>query len=212
MLRQSLALVTAPTEEPVTLDEVKAWLRLDGDDEDDTLESLITAARQSAEEYLRRSLITQEWKLTLDLCSDREPWWDGVREGAISSLYGGLPRTIPLPKGPAKSLISVVTYDLTNTNSTFASSNYRVDASGDRLLLNYGAVWPSSIRPQAGVEITYVAGYGAADAVPKPIKTAILTHVAFLYEQRGGCDDPASLPTTVQSLLGRYRIMGDRLG
>lgn len=196
----------------MTLAEAKAHARIDGDDDDDLLTDLITAARQSAEEYLRRSLVTQTWKLTLDLCSDREPWWDGVRDGAITSLYGGLPRIIPLPKGPARSITSVVTYDLNNTSSSFGGSNYRIDASGDRLILNYGANWPSSIRSEAGCEITYVAGYGDPENIPQPIKIAILTHAAWLYEQRGQCDDPSNLPTAVQSLLGRYRILGDRLG
>lgn len=209
MLRQSLALVTAPTEEPVTLAELKAWSRLDTDDEDDTLEALITTARQSAEEYTRRSFVTQTWKLTLDLCAERDAWWDGVMEGPISAMHGALPKTIPLPKGPVQSITSVVTYDLNNSSATYSGSNYRVDASGDRLILNYGATWPSSIRPQAGCEITYVAGY---TVVPNPIKQAILILASTLYEQRGQCDDPNSLPPMVQSLLGRYRVLGDRLG
>ncbi|MBP3955402.1 phage head-tail connector protein [Gemmata sp. G18] len=213
MLRQSLALITPPATEPVTLAEAKAWARVDGTEEDAIFTALITAARQAAEEFLRRSLITQTWKLTLDLCAGaNKPWWDGVREGAMSSLYGGLPGSVPLPKGPVQSISSVVTYDLNNAASTFAASNYRVDASGDRLLLNYGAVWPSNVRPEAGCEITYVAGYGAAAAVPQPIKTGILTHVAALYEQRGQCDDPSALPPAALSLYGRYRVMGDRLG
>ena len=212
MLRQSLALVTAPASEPVTLVEAKAWARIDGDDEDDLITGLITSARQAAEEYLRRSLISQTWKLTLDLaCSGLSHLPEGVYDLPVSALYGDLPSTIPLPKGPVSAITSVVTYDLDNASSTFDSSNYRVDASGDRLILNYGAIWPSNIRPQSGCEITYVAGYGAnASDVPRPIRTGILIHAASLYEQRGMCDDP--LPVAVQRQYANYRIMGDRLG
>jgi Phage gp6-like head-tail connector protein len=210
MLRQSLVLVTPPTSEPVTLAEAKAWCRLDGTDEDALLTELIISARQAAEEYLRRSLISQSWKLTLDLGQNHGQWWDGVRDGAITALYGALPRTIPLPKGPVRSITSVTTYDLNNASAVYDAANYRVDASGDRLILNSGAFWPSSIRPQAGCEILYIAGYGAGADVPKPIKTGMLTHIASLYEQRGQCDDP--MPVAVEQQYSRYRIMGDRLG
>lgn len=210
MLRSSLALVTAPATEPVTTAEAKAWARIDGTDDDAVIAGLIVTARQATEEYLRRSIISQTWKLTLDLsCSGLRDLPEGVYDLPMTALYGGLPRTIPLPKGPVVSITSVVTYDLSNTASTYATGNYRVDASGDRLVLNYGAIWPNTIRPQAGCEITYVAGY---TTVPQPIKTAIMIHVASLYEQRGMCEDPMALPPAVQSLLGRYRIMGDRLG
>ncbi|WP_152051820.1 head-tail connector protein [Tautonia marina] len=215
MLRQSLALVTPPASEPVSLSEAKAWARIDGSDDDATLTALITAARLAAEQYLRRSLITQTWKLTLDLCGARgsEPWWDGVVDGPLNSLYGGLPNTIPLPRGPVSAISSVVTYDLDNSSATYSASNYRLDNSGDRLILNYGAIWPANIRPKAGCEITYTAGYGsAATAVPQPIKQGILIHVASLYEQRGNCEDAMALPPGTAMLYSPYRIMGDRLG
>lgn len=212
MLHQSLQLTTPPATEPVTLAELKAWSRLDTDDEDATLTSLISAARQSAEEYTRRSFVTQAWKLTLDLCAQNQQWWDGVVQGPVGLLYGSLPKTIPLPKGPVQSITSVVTYDLDNTASTYPTGSYRVDTSGDRLHLNYGSIWPSNLRREGACEITYIAGYGAAAAVPNPIKQAILILASTLYEQRGQCDDPNSLPPMVQSLLGRYRVLGDRLG
>ncbi len=213
MLRQSLALVSAPATEPVTLSEAKAWARIDGSDDDAIITALITAARQAAEQHLRRSLITQTWKLTLDLsCSRMNDLPEGVYDLPMSALYGGLPQSIPLPKGPVSSITSVVTYDQNNTAATFDAANYRLDSSGERLLLNYGAMWPSSIRPQAGCEITYVAGYGNAGAVPQPIKSGMLIHIASLYEQRGNCEDAMALPPGTKMLYQPYRIMGDRLG
>ena len=82
---------------------------------DDTLVTqLITAARMAAEEYLRRALITQTYKLTLDLsCSSLgAAWSEGVYDLPVTELYGGMPRTIELPKGPIQSITSVTTYDL----------------------------------------------------------------------------------------------------
>lgn len=61
-----LRIVTPPQIEPVTVEEVKQHLRIDGSEEDNYLASLITVARQRAEEYTRRAFISQTWELALD--------------------------------------------------------------------------------------------------------------------------------------------------
>lgn len=66
-----LRLVTPPTIEPVTLEEVKLHLRVDGTEEDSLISALITAARQKAEEYTKRVFITQSWELALDSVSGK---------------------------------------------------------------------------------------------------------------------------------------------
>ena len=212
-MRSTLALVTPPATEPVTLAEAKAWARIDGMDDDTILASLIGAARGAAEEFLRRSLITQTWKLTLDMsCSRGYDLPEGVYDLPVTALYGALPHTLGLPKGPVSAITSVTTYDLSNASSVFDPTNYRVDAAGARLILNSGAVWPGGLRPQGGTEIVYVAGYGTAANVPQPIKTGILIHVASLFEQRGNCEDAMDLPPGTKQLYNPYRIMGDRRG
>lgn len=212
--RRSLTLVTGPASEPVTVAETMAWTRVDDDSEQTLFAQLILAARQAAEEYLRRALITQSWKLTLDL-SESEfggRYCDGVYDLPVSALYGGLPSVVELPKGPIQSVTSVATYDADNSSTAFASSNYYVDTAGARLILKSGANWPSNLRPIAACEITYVAGYGTGASVPQPIKSGMMMHVAAFYEQRGECDDPTSLPPGTKRLYDQYRIMGDRLG
>lgn len=213
-MRSTLALVTPPASEPVSLPDARAWCRLDDDPTTNlTLAQLIAAARSAAEEYLRRSLVTQTWKLTLDASYSRGyDLPEGVYDLPVTALYGSLPNTIDLPRGPVSAITSVTTYDLANASSVYDPSNYRVDASGARLILNSGAVWPGSLRPQGGTEIVYVAGYGTASQVPQPIKTGILIHVASLYEQRGNCEDAMDLPPGSKQLYTPYRIMGDRRG
>jgi hypothetical protein len=212
-VRSFLTLVTGPATEPVTLDEAKSWLRIDDDSSDAVITTLITTARTSAEQYLRRSLITQSWKLTLDL--DRGSLDDRLGEGVydlpITALYGGLPRTVELPKAPVQSITSVTTYDLDNTATTFSSGNYSVDSAGERLVLAYGAVWPANLRATSACEILYATGYGlTSTTVPGPIKTAILIMAASIYEQRGMCDDAMDIPPGAKQLLNQYRIMDYR--
>jgi len=91
--RHTLTLATAPTVEPVSQDEAKAWAKIDTTSDDMIVAALITAARMAAEEYLRRSLITQTWKLTLDLASSllNNQLPDGIYDLPISVLW--VPKT-----------------------------------------------------------------------------------------------------------------------
>jgi SPP1 family predicted phage head-tail adaptor len=66
MRYRSLTVETAPAVEPVTLTEAKQHLRVDIDDDDTYIEALIVAARQYAEEYLDRALISQQLAVRMD--------------------------------------------------------------------------------------------------------------------------------------------------
>lgn len=77
-----LQLVSAPAGEPITLLEAKQHLRVDVDDDDALIGSLITAARQAAETRTGRQLMTARWKLVLD--------------GFPGSLVNHVPSMLPL--------------------------------------------------------------------------------------------------------------------
>jgi hypothetical protein len=206
--RRSVTIVTPPASEPVGLTEAKLFLRLDGDDEDLLVLEMIAAARALAEQYLRRSLISQTLRLTLDrFPRQREranDWWDGVREAPITAVLGDY-RPVDLPLGPVQSITSVVTYSETGTAVTQPSSMYALDAAGMRVYLKEGQLWPTDLREQAAIEITYLAGYGAsAAAVPAPIRLAIKQAAAQFYHAR----DCGGLPEAAMALLKPYRVMG----
>jgi len=179
----SLTLVTPPSSEPVTLAEAKAHLKLDTSDDDVLIASLIVAARARAEWHTGRALVTQSWTLHLDA-------WpaDGIE--------------IPLP--PLQSVTSVTTYALDDTARVLGSSAYQVDAASGRLALRSGVTPPTDLRAVNAVEIAFTAGYGAASAVPVPLKQAILQIVADLYAHRG--DEAEIVSQTAQALLAPYRI------
>lgn len=201
----NLTLTAPPPAEPVTLEELKLFLRIDGSAEDDLLLELIPAARELAEQFTGRAFLIQGWRLTLDrLSRDRakEEWWDGVREGAIGSLLGAY-APIPLPRPPLASVQSVAAYGLDDAPSVLPASAYRVDTAGHRLILDAGAGLPP-LRPYGAVEIAYTAGYGAtAASVPAPIRLAVKQGAAMLYEQRGCAD----LPGAAKALLQPYRVV-----
>ncbi|WP_170865633.1 head-tail connector protein [Wenxinia saemankumensis] len=147
---------------PVSLDEAKAHLRIDGDDEDLLISSLIEAATghlDGADGVLGRCLVTQTWTVRFDYWASvlRLPFPD-VRSVEIS--FGGA------EPAPASA------YDLIE------------DSSSALIYLDADFARPAPVEGRGGITVTLVAGYGDAADVPAPIKAAILLTVGALFENR----------------------------
>lgn len=164
-----------PAAEPLTLSEAKLYLRVDSSADDTPITALIVSARISAEEYLKRSLITQSWKLALN---------------------DGTPCGVSLPRGPVQSVTSVTAYDRAGASTVISASAYYLDAAKETLVFDSPV---SSHR----VEIVYAAGYGGASAVPQPIKQGMLAHIAQMYDRRGDAEAP--LPMESIGLYAPFR-------
>lgn len=175
-----------PSTEPVTADEVKEWARIDGIDEDNFLESVITSVRKLVEKYICRALISQKIELVMD-------YWPG--------------KVIELPYSPVISIDSVVTLDEDDTATTYSSDNYYLQSTGgpDKLIIKQDSTNPENEnRDYSGFKITYYAGYGtAADDVPQTIKDAIKMWVSEVYENRIMSDEA---PKMVEGILKPFRI------
>lgn len=118
---------------------------------DPGLSALIKAARVAAENMTRRAFITQTWDLYLDCF----PGWE-----------------IHLPK-PTLQSVSAITYiDTNGVEQTLAADQYLVDAKSEpgRVMPAFGLVWPVTRYQANAVKVRFVAGYGAAAAVPDGIK------------------------------------------
>jgi uncharacterized phiE125 gp8 family phage protein len=166
-----LALVTAPTIEPVDLLGLKLHLRVDGDEtaEDEYLEGILQAARQHVEEITRRALLTQTWDYSLDA-------WPSAK-------------AIVLPFGNLQSVTSVTWKDDAGTETTLTlTTDYLVETNGDacgRVVLPYAETWPSgTLYPSNPITIRFVCGWTTAALVPAPIRAAVKMVCADLYENR----------------------------
>ncbi|MDD3371565.1 MAG: head-tail connector protein [Alphaproteobacteria bacterium] len=204
----SFSLLTPPAVEPVSLAEAKTHLRVDIDDDNALIESLISGARLWAERYTGRAFITQTWTLALDLAPGQK-WWDGEREGPVTGLNGL--RALSLPRAPLQSVTKIESFNDNDTATVWPSSNYFVDTAREpgRLVLRIGAAWPSPERTANGLVVTYTTGYGDdAASVPEPIRAAIRELVAQWYEHRGDDDAYPFRQTSfiAQALLAPYRI------
>src|SRR4051794_27387119 len=62
----SSILLSGPAIEPVSLDDAKAFLKVETADDDDVIAALIAGARVHVEAQTRRALITQSWRLIRD--------------------------------------------------------------------------------------------------------------------------------------------------
>lgn len=184
-------IVTPPASEPVTADQMRGYLVVDDTQLADTeAERLISVARQYIEDLTGLAMITQEWLVALDRWpSGREPWWDGVRQMAISELAGPA-REYDIPRYPLISIDGVNVYDEAGAATAVVVADvFDVDSYSmpGRMALKQGATWPVALRSVNAIEISYTSGYGAASDVPAPLAEAVLQMAGFMWEHKGGC-------------------------
>jgi len=202
---------TEPTAEPLSLQEVKEYLRLEDASDERVVQPMITAVRQFAEEHLGRSLMQQTITLYLDTAIDTEnPLWEGMRTAPDLNYYKNY---IVLPKSPVQSVTSVKTYNDSDTATTMAASKYYVDTSREpaRIVLRTGESFPTALRVANAIEVIYVVGYASAYAIPEPIRLGMFQHIAHLYEHRGDMGEylqAREIPAMIKMLYAPYRIHG----
>lgn len=213
----SFILVTPPAIEPVTLAEIKQYTRIDGNDQDALVTSLITAARQWAEHYTGLGFISQGWQMWLDQWPGvaDHGWWDGVHDGAIGVGANGMRAVdnVKLPRAPVIAVSAVTIYSDGDAGTVWPATNYYIDtmARPARLVLRNGASWPMPSRAANGICIDYTVGYGAsASSVPEPIKIAIRQLVTHWYDHRT-IVEPSTIrtvevPMLITALLDPYRM------
>ena len=163
----SWTLLTPPTEEPVTLAEIKNHLRISGTAEDSLLTLYAQMAREAVEGETWRALMPQTWTLYL-------AGWpaNGV---------------IELPRPPLVSVTEIRYTDEDGVEGTLAASNYRVDTASEpgRIVLAPDGEWPSDALDSVNaVAVEFVAGYADASAVPTMAKAAILLQIGEIYANR----------------------------
>lgn len=225
----ALKLITAPTIEPVTLEEIKEHCRIDGAEDDNLLTSLITVARQEAEKITRRQLITATWELRLD----HFPGGCFIGSGNTNQLsYSkklipgrGDSQTIYLPMPPLQSVTPIapvviggVKYlDYAGVEQTLVEdTDYMIDTYSEpgRITPCYGEVWPVTYPVIGAVRIVYKAGYGdTAATVPESIRNWIKAFAGALYENRETVLVSSGTASSVKmdfldGLLDNYRIFG----
>lgn len=206
-MEYSHKLITAPTIEPLVVDEVRLHTRIDHTVEDSLLASWIKAGRQHAEDYQRRAYIQQVWEIGFD----------------------GFPETpILLPRPPLMQVLHIkyidyqgnetylyYTHEQDETTTTtpdpdtsIGEDDFIIDTDSEpgRISLAYEGTWPvSTLQPINSVKIKYIAGYGdLGKYVPDTVKDAIHLYCAWRYENRVG--EGGELPSHFYDILRPGRL------
>ena len=182
-------LTTPPTAEPLTLAEARAHLRLDQNDEDALLLSLIRTAREHLERETGLCLIAQSWRLYLDCWPQ-----DGI---------------IRIARSPVQAIQNIRVHDGEGTALHVSLEDHLLDGAGRpvRLWLRHP---PHPGQPLNGIEIDFTAGYGEAGAdVPDTLKRAMLLHVSHMFAFRGVVSpdqQPAGIPDGYERLTAPFRM------
>lgn len=184
-----LKLITDVEDEPITLLEAYAHLRIDVDvngyAEDDWLTASIIAARQYCEAYLGRSLAPK----TLELATNAFP----------SATVDGQPAFF-LPFGPVSSIVSIGYTDSDEVAQTLTDSSGSPLCQLDdyvtpaRCVPASGESWPAAHDAPNSVKVRYVAGYvteadsSGAPLLPAMARAAMLLALTEFFINRGAAD------------------------
>jgi uncharacterized phiE125 gp8 family phage protein len=176
-----LKLLTPPTGLPLTLDEVKAHLRLDGSEEDALLSALIAAATEYVQNITNRQLLEADYELMIDR----------------------LPASIPLPRPPFARITEIRAIDDSGAEVVFDPTYYQISNSEHAIIRGIReSGWFASTYTD--IRVTYTAGYASAALVPAAIKQAMLLIIGSMYENREDGHD--RFPKASDTLLNAYRV------
>ncbi len=187
----SAVLTGPPAAEPVSLPEIKAYLRIESSHEDTFIAGLVTAARQHAESTTGLVMITQSWSVHLDCWSE-----------------SGL---IELPISPVQSVDSLTVHGADGASELVDPAHYVSDLTSRpaRLALRSGHVGAVPGRLLAGLEIALTCGFGPSGSdVPEPLRQAMLRLAAHWYDTRKLDEADArktAIPFGISCLLAPYR-------
>lgn len=180
--------ITAPMQEPLALEDIKTQCRIIGSDEDALLIAIGEAARAHVENVTGRTFVNSQFQLVLNC----------FPLGSIE-----------LPE-PVIAVSGIDYLDADGNTQTIAGALLDVEDGeiAPRLRMADGSAWPQTAARFNAVRVNYSAGWIDANAVPQPIKHAILLVAGHLYENREQTTEKAlaEIPIGVDALISRYAI------
>jgi len=170
---------------PVSIHDMKDYLRLDSDIDDYEIEMIIQSVVDDCQFYTRRSLITQTYEATFNS-------FDLSR----------------LRYGPIQSIESIVYTDSQGVEGTVDPSSYYLHDKhmSGAISLYDGHAWPTvNLRDHDAIIVTYEAGYGDNPSdVPSTLIHSIRLLVAHYYEHR---ELDTVIPEEVSRLWTKFKVV-----
>ena len=176
-------------EQLLTRTEVKLYLKVDSDADDNYIDDLLVAAQRSCEEYTNRFFT----ETTVLQYGDT---WDDAKE---------------LLKSHLTTMTSIQYYDSDNTLQTLATSVYTYDTAlmPTRIALKPDQSFPALADKINAVEIKYNSGEATVGDVNFAIKQAVLLTIGHWYQNRSAVvvgSQVNEVPMSARYLLNQYKI------
>jgi uncharacterized phiE125 gp8 family phage protein len=184
----AIALITPPAVLPVTLAQIKTFLKIEHADDDALISDLIAQAVTHIETIANRRCITQTWRM----------YFDDLSECGI----------LELDLAPISAIAELRYFDADGNAIVIATNDYEQDTYSNPARIHFN----KSFNPGQhlnGLEVDMQLGFGLSGIdVPGDILRAIMVTIAHWYEFRGAvhpADQPLSNPTGLNALLAPYR-------
>ena len=184
----------SPSGYPVTLAEVKLFLKVTNTAEDALITALITACTERLEQYTGQYFISR------------------TVQGDFSNMFISGTESYPWIKLRRVPVIAITSVQV-SVGDTFVDESYQLKTPTHgfaRILFNDFTDTLDDVPYP--LQIVFTAGYGNADDVPENIKLAIKMCINSLFRNRGDCggtceSNGSALPSVIRSLVAPYKII-----
>lgn len=182
VMAEAVSIVTRPTDQAITLADVKQHLKVETTDDDLYISELVTTAVEAVELWSGRVALEAEYKLE-------------------RAAFPPAAEALELPRGPLISVTHVKYFDTADppVQQTLNAALYQTWATlTPRVLPIEAETWPDHrVRPPA-VEVQFKAGYANQTEIPHPMRQLLLLLVGKWYEVR----EQAAPGPAIQELAG----------
>jgi uncharacterized phiE125 gp8 family phage protein len=185
--QSNLVLISAPATEPVAVSDAKNWLRIDPDQtqDDADIALLISAAREHAEAFCRRSfLVGEQWRMSLDHFPLAFLGAEGYTGRPLYELYQtegvylfgrAQNLAVNIPMGPVTAITGITYLDPAGTQQTIDPTMYALqsDDVSAAIYPAYPNGWPATRNYPGAVQVTFTAGVAPPARVPLYIRQTL---------------------------------------
>ena len=186
----TLTRTSSPSGLAVSLDEVKAHLRVSGGSQDDELTLLTEASTEKLERDINRGILSATWQQSLDC------------------FPADISESIDLHMGNATTVSSITYVDSDGATQTLDAADYSFSAPRATIFCENTDGWPQASVQSASdkVFINFTCGVADSGCVPRLFKQAILLETARAYfdpaqENQHNTDNGASYELLVTKLI-----------